>query len=658
MRKKNIILTLIVVLIYLLLSVFNIDWIESLELFTLNVRMRIRGEIPHEDNVIIVGIDDRSLSYFYQQEGNSWPWSRDIYADIINKLAELDVKSIMMDISFDTYREDQQGDNKFAQALFLNPFVTIGTLLINSKEEFLELDELYQKKLVENDHYLNLRYRLRNLDQYYLPDFFTTYKMIPPETMFMHSAYGYGTYEIGSAGADGIYHSIPLVIREAYFAEKKQASFVLLPSINILGLSAYLDLEVGEYIFDLKNKEIILGEQLSIPVDKSGYFKLNYYGKRAFQEISVIDLLHTESEKLKDIFADKLVLVGYTARAKGIYDARPTPFNLNESGVQIHATVLENILGENFLIRLEFWQNLLIIFIVFICSQLILKITKLKLSITLNFLFIIFLNFFNYILFLNNIWMDIFYLNLILFIYLLANVIIKVYQENKERLQTKSFFSRYVPEAVVEEILADPTLIKPGGEEKEITVLFSDIVNFTGISSQLTAKELVRLLNEYLGEMSDIIKNKYTGTLDKFIGDAIVAIFGTPFPRSDDPFRAVAAALAMKEKAKELEEIWQKRGEKFVFQLGIGINTGKAVVGNIGSPERVNYTCIGDTVNIAARLEAATRETATTILISQETYNQVKDYFICKKIDGLSLKGKEELFTVYSVLDYMPGMEV
>ena len=203
---------------------------------------------------------------------------------------------------------------------------------------------------------------------------------------------------------------------------------------------------------------------------------------------------------------------------------------------------------------------------------------------------------------------------------------------------------------MVEEILKDPTRINLGGEKMKITVLFSDIVGFTTISEQMEPVELVRLLNEYLTEMTAIIKDQFGGTLDKFIGDAIVAIFGAPFSKPDDPVRAVNAALAMQKKVAELQRRWKERGEKFVFGIGVGINTGPAIVGNIGSPDRLNYTCIGDTVNTAARLEAATRSTGASILISAATYAYIADYFQCEELPPISVKGKKEPLVVYSVL--------
>ncbi len=650
MKKYFIILALLLVIIYWFFGFVNFDWIENLELVFLNFRFKLRGPIEHSDIVKIVAIDDHSLSYLYENEGNSWPLSRDVYARAIDKLAKAGVKSIVMDISFDSYRDKgRQGDEKFAQTLFMYPYVSIGTILVNNKDEFYNLDPQYRERIIKSQDYKKFAYKIANINKYYEPEYFSIYKMIPPADIFEYTVYGYGTFEIGLPDADGYYHSIPLIINEDFSKKEGQGSLLLLPNLDILGLAAFLDLKAGEWVWDIENKKINMGDKLEFPVDSNGYYNINYYGKKAFAEISLVDVLNEDIETLKKMFSNKMVFFGYTAQAKGIFDVRPTPFNNNEAGIQLHATLLANILEGDHFYRLPFWLNLLLIFVLLLISFYILQIPVLKYSIILDLLLIVSINIINYLLFINNIWMDLFYLDFVLIVYLLFNVITKVIHEYRERMKTKSYFSRYVPEEVVEQILSDPSLINPGGEEKELTVLFTDIVGFTAISEQLTPSELVRLLNEYLSEMSYIIKKSYKGTLDKFIGDAIVAIFGAPFESPDDPVRAVEAALAMRDKVDELQKKWRERGEKVVFDMGLGINTGQAVVGNIGSKERVNYTCIGDSVNVAARLEAATRDTDCKILISESTYQKVKEHFICEKIDNLRVKGKTEALTVYKV---------
>ncbi len=648
--KLYIFLAVLLALTYWLLSLAGTEWLERLELVTFNFRMKLRGPLTHSDKVKIIAIDEQSLYELYHHENNPWPWTRDIYAEIINKISAAEVKSIIIDISFATLDPDHKDkDLAFAETLFNNPYITIGTSLINSRSEFEKLPSFYRKKLTGENDYFRFRYKIVNPPQYYLPDFFSTYKLVPPEELFKNSVWAYGTFEIGLPSPDGIYHHLPLVINEEFINTRKDISLFLLPNIDILGLSAYCGLEPGDYSLDFKNKQIKLGDKYEIPIDKNGYLTLNYYGKQAFPEISVADIMEMEVTELRKLFRDRLVLIGYTARAKGIFDARPTPFNKNESGIQLHATAIQNIIDEDYLHRLPVGINVLIIFLLLMISLRINLIKKLKYSILLGILLIILFNIVNYILFTYNIWLDQFYPNLVMVIVLFYTNIIKIYREHRAKMETKEYFSRYVPPEVVENILRDPSCINPGGEEKEITVLFSDIVDFTRKAEMIKAGKLVDLLNEYFKEMTEIIKNQFGGTVDKYVGDSIVAIFGAPFTKGNDSLRAVNTALAMREKQQELKEKWEKRGEKVVFEMGIGISTGKAIIGNIGSPERVNYTCIGDTVNIAARLEQATRTIGADILICSTTYHQVKEYFACRKITDLKVKGKDDFLTVYAV---------
>jgi adenylate cyclase len=649
--KLYLVIALLLVCLYLFLVLINFEFLETLELVTFNLRMKMRGPIEHPGDVKIIAVDDKSLSDLYYNQNNPWPWTRDVYADLINKLSRLDVKSVIMDISFETLDFNNKAkDLEFAESLIDSQFVTLGTTLINSRREFKQLNTEYKEELVSENGYHQFRYKIKNPDRYFFPEFFSTYKLVPPADLFKNTASSYGSFEIGLPSPDGIYHHIPLVIKEEFEFDSKKSSFFLLPNIDILGLGTYYGIDRGDYTFDVANNEIILGNQKKIQVDKNGYLTLNYYGRRSFEEISAVDFLEMDREKLQNDFKNSIVLIGYTANAKGIFDARPTPFNKNESGIQLHATALQNIIDNNYFTRVSVWVNSILLFVLIILSFVIADIDNLNYSLCLNLLLVIIFNVFNYWLFLNNIWLDLFYFNLTLFGIMFVTALIKVYREKQNKLRIKNYFSRYVSAEVVDQIIDNPVFIKPGGKRKTVTVLFCDIIDFTDKAAKIEPEKLVLLLNEYFEAMTDIIKNQYGGTLDKYVGDSIVAMFGAPFAREDDPIRAIETALKMKEKEKELCEKWLARGESTVFEMGIGISTGEVVVGNIGSEERVNYTCIGDSVNVASRLEEATRRTGTDILISDSTYQAVKGVFRCKKITNLKVKGKDELLTVYSVI--------
>ncbi|MFH1539140.1 MAG: adenylate/guanylate cyclase domain-containing protein [bacterium] len=218
----------------------------------------------------------------------------------------------------------------------------------------------------------------------------------------------------------------------------------------------------------------------------------------------------------------------------------------------------------------------------------------------------------------------------------------------KERDFVKDTFSRYVTKQVAEEILKDPDKIAPGGKKREVTVLFSDIRGFTAYSEGHNPEEVISHLNEYLSAMVDVIF-KYEGTLDKFIGDAIMAVFGSPLPHDDDPLRAVKTALEMQARLNELNEKWKKE-EKLPLKIGIGVNTGEVIAGNIGDIRRMEYTVIGDNVNLASRIENLTKNYKCPIIISESTYEKVKNQVEVNKLEAATVEGKTHSVEIYELL--------
>lgn len=218
----------------------------------------------------------------------------------------------------------------------------------------------------------------------------------------------------------------------------------------------------------------------------------------------------------------------------------------------------------------------------------------------------------------------------------------------RERDLVKDTFSRYVTKQVAEEILKDPGKIAPGGKKQEVTILFSDIRGFTAFSEGHDPEEVISHLNEYLSAMVDIIF-KYEGTLDKFIGDAIMAVFGSPITHGDDPARAVKTALEMQQRLNLLNDEWVKKG-RTPLTIGIGINTGEVIVGNIGDVRRMEYTVIGDNVNLASRLEGLTKNYGSPIIISSSTYDKVKDIVEVNKLKEVTVKGKSHAVEIYELL--------
>ncbi|HOT75329.1 MAG TPA: adenylate/guanylate cyclase domain-containing protein [Candidatus Wallbacteria bacterium] len=215
-----------------------------------------------------------------------------------------------------------------------------------------------------------------------------------------------------------------------------------------------------------------------------------------------------------------------------------------------------------------------------------------------------------------------------------------------EKKKLTKIFSKYVSSQIVDELMKNPDSTALGGKKQKTTILFSDIRGFTSMSEKFEPEAIVSLLNEYFSEMSGVIFN-WNGTLDKYIGDAMMVLFGAPILGSDDELRAVTAAIEMQRKLKKLNEFFDKKGQKTIG-VGIGINTGDVVVGNIGSENRLEYTAIGDSVNLASRLCSVAK--AGQIIISDFTYDHVKDFIEVNKLEMVQVKGKAEKIQIYEVL--------
>lgn len=375
---------------------------------------------------------------------------------------------------------------------------------------------------------------------------------------------------------------------------------------------------------------------------------INYAGQqKTFPHYSIADILgdRIPASALKD----KIVLVGATAT--GIYDMRVTPFSSVYPGIEIHANIIDNILREHFLMRPD-WTVVVDILLILVLGLLLgFILPKLKavwgaLTTVLFFFGFFMLN--RYLFVDKGVWINIVYPFLALLLVYIGVTIFRYMTEEREKKKIKGAFHYYLTASVINEMLKNPEKLKLGGEKKDLTVLFSDIRGFTTISEGLSPEMLVKLLNEYLTVMTDIVF-KYDGLLDKYMGDAIMAVYGAPLDQEDHAERACYTALDMMDGLKVLQEKWEAEGTP-KFNIGIGINSGPMVVGNMGSQRRFDYTVMGDSVNLGSRLEGANKQYSTNIIISELTYGKVKDKFLCRELDSVRVKGKDLPVKIYELV--------
>ena len=393
-------------------------------------------------------------------------------------------------------------------------------------------------------------------------------------------------------------------------------------------------------------------DPINIPI-RDERILINFFGgPGSFQTISFADVYDNrfvERKTAKEIdLNNKIVLIG--EMGTGIHDEQYVPLSFGQamSGVEIHANAIQTILSQRYLVnQSDLSRGLLLIIVIFVGMFLFLTLS-IGLSVVTFFLGIILYTITSWIVFEYGMILNTFFPYLALFATLVVAYIYRYFTEARDLLKTEHAFGRYVSEHVVKQILDNPDKLKLGGDQKTLTVLFSDVVGFTTIAEQLKPVKLVEQLNEYLDRMSEVILH-HDGTLDKFVGDAIIAFWGAPIEQPKHAERACMAALDYVEELKKLKEEW-KQQKKHLFDARIGIHTGKMIVGNIGSSKRFDYTVIGDAVNLGARLEGVNKHFGTNILISGETYQIVKKKVEAREIDLLTVKGKTKPVRVYELM--------
>ncbi len=451
--------------------------------------------------------------------------------------------------------------------------------------------------------------------------------------------------------ADGVY-------RHAVMLAKVDSLY--LPSLSLAMFLDYVDVALDEMVVDWgqeiripANGKNLLDQEVVIPIDLRGRAFIPYpnlWGQD-FKQMGAHTLLELfEDENLRgnltEFFEGKFVLIGDVSA--GTTDLGQTPLETETPLIAMHAALLNGLLTNSFYGKWSFGKTL---------SLIVLLGTLMGLSASLRFSWLLYVvGGISLVAIAVLTWTQITQAvllpvaalggsSLFLFFGLVAGVQMAT---SKERAFIRSAFSRYVPEKVVDELLAKPELLQLGGEERIVTVLFSDLEGFTTISETMPPKELVKLLNHYLTEMTEIILAE-GGIIDKFEGDAIMAEFGIPIPVLDHAERAVRAALKMQRRMRELRPIWAQ-DDLPELRCRIGINTGAMIVGNMGSHQVFDYTVIGDAVNLAARLEGANKNYNTELMISESTYSQLTpNKFKTRFLDEIKVKGKSRPIKVFEV---------
>jgi len=404
-----------------------------------------------------------------------------------------------------------------------------------------------------------------------------------------------------------------------------------------------------------------LGDTL-IPTDGFGRLHINYRGREGvFPYVSAAEVL--AGSVPCSAFRDRVVFIGTTAIAT--YDLKTTPFSANTPGVEKNATVTANLMEGDPILQAPLLTNLAVVLVFGLLLVRLGRVSSARNTLLIYLLATVLFALANVLLF--SFFRVRLQLAYPLFMAAAQSMFVISYRylsEERRAREIRRIFSSYVTERVVNELIRHPELTRLGGERREVTVLFSDIRDFTVFSEANEPEEVVALLNEFLGAMTEVIF-RWEGTLDKFVGDEIMAFWGAPIMQEDHAETAVRCALHMVKRLGELQDDWKARGKK-PLDIGIGLNTGEVIVGNIGAEgKKMEYTVIGDAVNLGARTEALTRRYDTRILITEFTYEKVRKHVHSSRIghcfvQGLEIvrvKGKERPVKMFQIASLEHGTQ-
>ncbi|MFA6446978.1 MAG: adenylate/guanylate cyclase domain-containing protein [Patescibacteria group bacterium] len=517
-----------------------------------------------------------------------WPWARSVHAQVIEKISQAQPLAIGYDVNFPE-TSDQANDAALASAI-----QAAGKVVLPA-----ELTLSITRNVITYD-----------------PS-----KVLMPISQIAVAAAGIGHVNTPQ-DVDGVVRRVPVI------ASSPDGS-------------------------KLKSFEIRLTELAGIAVDPNqaldslGRIIIHYVNapEKGFPTYSAADLMDDKVQA--SALKDRIVMVGATAADLHDDQLVPTSFNQPMSGVEIHSSILDTLLKGNYLREVPGWA--LFVYLVLLGALLGLVLPKLRPRYSIPLVIVVWLaNLIGAFYAFDRGWiMDVLWPTILLLVGFGAVTLERRVASEQQKREIKNAFSRYVSSSVVNSILSDMSKLHLGGERRRMTVLFSDIRGFTTISEGLKPEKMVEIMNIYLSRMTNIVF-KYDGVLDKYIGDAVMAFWNAPLDQTDHAKRAVQTGLDMLAELKEMNAA--KAFGDLEIKIGVGVNTGDMVVGNMGSEERFDYTVIGDSVNLGSRMEALTKEYGVAMLISESTKDALNGGFLLRLVDLVAVKGKKVPVKMYEVI--------
>jgi adenylate cyclase len=625
--------------------------LEEIRLRTFDFYQSLRPRETVSRPVVIVDIDEASL-----KEIGQWPWPRTILADLVTRLAELGVVAIGFDIIF-------AEPDRMSPSIAATSFRNLDDDTRNKLRTLPSNDEVFAQAIRRSrvvlgqagsataaprsqaEAALQTGFAVRGPDA--TPFLVTFAGLLRNVPVIEQAAAGRGVFSV-LPERDGIVRRVPLVMR---------AQGAMAPSLSIELLRVVTNSSAILVRTDQAGVQSVAVPGLQVPTDQNGRFWVHFNKHDPARYVSAKDVL--QGRVPRDRVEGKLVLMGTSA--VGLLDIKTTPVSAAIPGVEIHAQILESALTKSSLTYPNYAVGVELLVAVFVGLMIIIVAPMLRASIIIALGAIVAAALIGtswYLYSQYNLLIDFTYPLISSALVYLALVFMNYVKEQKQRQQIRAAFGYYLSPALVEQLARSPEKLVLGGEERRMTVLFSDVRGFTTISEHYKhdPQGLTRLMNQFLTPLTNaIIERK--GTIDKYIGDAIMAFWNAPLDDPEQEINACEAALEMLARADRLNQQFkrdaeQNGGKYMPLNVGIGLNTGPCVVGNMGSDFRFNYSVLGDTVNVASRLEARTKDYRIPIVIGAQTEQQAKEKFATIEIDRIQVKGKSEPETVFTVLGH------
>ncbi|MFB6346519.1 MAG: CHASE2 domain-containing protein [bacterium] len=645
-----------------------------------------------DDDIVIVTITETALDRYKSVYGR-WPWPRSLMADVVNFLGHAD--SVMLDIGFINPSGKEVRPRKAKRWLqqIKRAFKLAQKKPMRSLPYLKSVHDDLNSLAVSGDRSLGkaLKQQGRSFTATWFVDVASGH---PPESELNRidralSRHGYRIPDDWGLIPKSSFVAVPIepVLDQSYglahisftpdpdgparrfypfygIKSFPEAGFTpdrpFLPILGIAGALEEMGLEPGRSSVTVEQGNLKVGN-LEIPLDEKGRALIRYKGGlkprnsrfNSYREVPIeriIAQLRNETGRQQispEFFKGKKVLVGSTAT--GAHDLRATPFSAQEAGVAIHANILDMMLNNDFLHPIRTIDTIMTVLLwtsaVGVIATLLSPMIALVLTVLVTTLLVV-MGF--------GLFSQGYLINLSAPLlssyttYGLVTIYNLVFEQRKRR-QIRNAFESYLTASVMEEVLEDPDELELGGERREITLLFADIAGFTNFSEGRTATEVASVISDIMTELTECVF-RYEGVLDKYIGDELVAEFGIVSAEpGNHPRRACMAAVDMRERIHKLQEQWREEGGE-VLELRIGIHTGYAATGNMGSEQLFDFTAIGDNVNLGSRLEGANKKYGTRSMISEDTYDNVQDDVEVRELDKITVKGKDQPVRVYELL--------